>query len=235
MIRIENLHKSYGTNHVLKGVNLVVQKGSCTALVGRNGSGKSTLVDIVVKGKKADSGKVHYDLRGGESKLFLNMGVQLQDAQFDSRLKVSEIINLWKSIYGGAKVDLDELIDLLELAPILNNRSEKISGGQRQKLSILLSLFHNPEFLIFDELTTGLDATTRGDVQEYLKMINKQRGKTIFIVSHYMDEVEAICDMAFFLKDGVIFESGSPADIKAKYEVDSLQDFVQKHMGREIA
>ena len=230
MIRIENLKKSYGDNKVLKGVDLVVEPGSCTAFVGRNGSGKSTLIDIVCKAKKADSGIIHYDFE--ENKLFEHIGVQIQDAQFDSRLKVREIINLWKSIYGSAKADLDELIDLLEIGPTMNQRSDKISGGQRQKLSILLSLFHDPEFLIFDEITTGLDATTRDDVQEYLKMINKDRGKTIFIVSHYMDEVEALCDMVYFLKDGVIFDKGSPDFIKEKYSCDSLQAFVKQHMGK---
>jgi len=233
MIHIENVTKSYGNNQVLKGINLRIEKGSCTALVGRNGSGKSTLVDIVCKAKKANSGIIRYDF--AEEKIFDHMGVQLQDASFDSRLKVKDIINLWKSIYGGAKADLNELIDVLDLAPIMNNRSEKISGGQRQKLSILLSLFHDPQLLIFDELTTGLDATTRDDVQEYLKMINKTRGKTIFIVSHYMDEVEALCDMAYFLKDGIIFESGSPSTIKEKYSCDSLQAFVKKYMGKEAA
>ena len=233
MIKIENLKKSYGANKVLKGVDLTVENGSCTALVGRNGSGKSTLVDIVCKGKKKDSGTIHYDFE--ETKIFEHMGVQLQDAQFDGRLKVKEIIALWKAIYGEAKINLDELIDILDLTPIMNNRSEKISGGQRQKLSILLSLFHDPEFLIFDELTTGLDASTRDDVQEYLKMINKERGKTIFIVSHYMDEVEAICDMVYFLKNGVIFESGSPTAIKEKYSCESLQEFVKQHMTREVA
>ena len=233
MIHIENLTKSYGTNQVLKGVSLTVEKGSCTALVGRNGSGKSTIVDIVCKAKKANSGIISYDF--SEEKMFDYMGVQLQDASFDSRLKVREIINLWKSIYGGAKADLNELIDILDLAPIMNNRSDKISGGQRQKLSILLSLFHDPQFLIFDELTTGLDATTRDDVQEYLKMINKKKGKTIFIVSHYMDEVEAICDMVYFLKGGIIFESGTPSAIKEYYSCDNLQEFVKKHMGKVVA
>jgi len=233
MIKIENLKKSYGSNNVLKGTSLTIQRGSCTALVGRNGSGKSTLVDIVCKAKKADGGSVSYDFDTG--RIFDHMGVQLQDANFDGRLKVGEILNLWRSLYGGAKIDLDELIDILELAPIMNQRSEKISGGQRQKLSILLSLYHNPQLLIFDELTTGLDATTRDDVQEYLRMINKKRGKTIFIVSHYMDEVEALCDMVHFLKDGVIFESGTPHDIKKKYDVDSLQEFVKNYMGRGVA
>jgi len=233
MIKIEGLKKSYGANQVLKGVDLSVEKGSCTALVGRNGSGKSTLVDIVCKAKKANSGIVRYGFE--ESKLFDHIGVQIQDAQFDSRLKVKEIIGLWKSIYGGARADLKELIDILEIEPIMNNRSDRISGGQRQKLSILLSLFHDPQLLIFDELTTGLDATTRDDVQQYLKMINKSRNKTIFMVSHYMDEVEALCDMAYFLKDGVIFESGSPDYIKEKYACDSLQAFVKQHMGKEVA
>jgi ABC-2 type transport system ATP-binding protein len=233
MIQIEGLTKNYGNNPVLKGVDLSVKTGSCTALVGRNGSGKTTLVDIVCKSKKADSGIIHYDFN--ENDIFRHIGVQIQDAQFDSRLKVNEIINLWKSIYGGAKADLHELINILEIQPIMNQRSDKISGGQRQKLNLLLSLFHDPQLLIFDELTTGLDAMTRDDVQEYLKMINKDRGKTIFIVSHYMEEVEALCDMVYFLKDGIIFESGSPSDIKEKYECDSLQEFVKQYMGKVAA
>ena len=230
MIRIENLAKSYGSNHVLKGVDLSIEKGSCTALVGRNGSGKSTLVDIVCKAKKANSGVIRYDFE--ESKIFDHIGIQIQDAQFDGRLKVKEIIDLWKSIYGGAKADLNELVEILELRAVMNNRSDRLSGGQRQKLSILLALFHDPQLLIFDELTTGLDASTRDDVQEYLKMINKDRDKTIFIVSHYMDEVEALCDKVYFLKNGVIFDSGSPDEIKAKYSCGSLQDFVKQHMGK---
>lgn len=230
MIEVKDIKKSYGSNMVLKGVNLKVEKGSCTGFVGRNGSGKSTLVDIICKAKKQDSGIVTYDFP--ENRLFENMGVQLQDANFDGRLKVKEVIDLWKSIYGGAKIDLDELIDILEIRNIMNNRADKVSGGQRQKLSILLSLFHDPQFLIFDELTTGLDASARDDVQEYLKMINRERGKTIFIVSHYMDEVEALCDMVHFLKNGEIFESGSPAYIKEKYQVASLQEFVKEHMGK---
>ena len=233
MIHIENLKKSYGSNDVLKGINLSIEKGSCTALVGRNGSGKSTLIDVVCKITTANSGTVRYDFQ--ESKMFDHIGVQIQEAKFDSRLKVKEIINLWHSIYGEAKADLDELVNILELKPIMNNRSERISGGQRQKLSILLSLFHDPEMLIFDELTTGLDATTRDDVQQYLKMLNRKRGKTIFIVSHYMDEVEALCDMVYFLKYGVIFESGSPDEIKKKYNCYSLQEFVKKHMSKEVS
>jgi len=228
MIQIENVKKSYGNKKVLKGINLSIEKGSCTALVGRNGSGKSTLVDIICKSTKAHDGTIRYGFE--EKSIFDYIGVQIQDAQFDKRLKVKDIINLWKSIYGDAKVDIDELIDILELETIMNNRSDRLSGGQRQKLSILLSLFHDPELLIFDELTTGLDATSRDDVQQYLRMLNQKRGKTIFIVSHYMDEVEALCDMVYFLKDGVIFESGSPCEIKEKYACESLQEFVKNHM-----
>ena len=230
MIKIENLKKSYGNNDVLKGVDLTIKKGSFTALVGRNGSGKTTLIDIVCKAKKADSGNITYDFN--EAKIFEHIGVQLQNAQFDERLKVKEVISLWQSIYGDTKTNIDELIDILELKPILNNRVDKISGGQAQKLSILIALFHNPEVLIFDELTTGLDATARDDVHEHLRRLNKEMGKTIFIVSHYMDEVETLCDDVYFLKDGIIFEQGSPDKIKKKYSADSLQSFVKEHMGK---
>lgn len=233
MIKIKNITKSYGDNHVLKGVDLSVETGSFTALVGRNGSGKSTLVDIICKAKKADKGQVQYQFE--EKKIFDHVGVQVQNAQFDGRLKVKEVIDLWKSIYGNTRTNIDELIDVLELRPILNNRVDKISGGQSQKLSILIALFHDPEFLIFDELTTGLDASARDDVHEHLKWLNKEMGKTILIVSHYMDEVEALCNNVYFLKDGVIFENGSPTEIKEKYSVDNLQTFVKQHMGKVVA
>lgn len=230
MIHVEGLKKSYGTNQVLKGVDLTVEKGSCTALVGRNGSGKTTLIDIVCKVKKGDGGLIRYGFE--ERQLFDHVGVQIQDAKFDERLKVKQVIDLWKSIYGGARANLNELIDILDIGAIMNSSSDRISGGQRQRLNILLSLFHDPELLIFDELTTGLDASSRDDVQEYLKMLNKEKGKTIFIVSHYMDEVEALCDMVYFLKNGVIFESGSPDGIKEKYSCNTLQEFVKQCMGR---
>jgi ABC-2 type transport system ATP-binding protein len=230
MIRIEGVRKNYGSNQVLKGVDLIVEKGSCTALVGRNGSGKTTLVDIVCKAKKADGGAIHYGF--DDNKIFDRIGVQIQDAKFDGRLKVKQIIDLWKSIYGGARANLNELIDVLDIGAIMDSSSDKISGGQSQRLNILLSLFHDPELLIFDELTTGLDASSRDEVQEYLQMLNKEKGKTIFIVSHYMDEVEALCNMVYFLKNGIIFESGSPDEVKEKYSCNSLQEFVKQHMGR---
>ena len=175
MIKITGIKKNYGTNQVLKGVDLSIEKGSFTALVGRNGSGKSTIVDIICKAKKSTSGAVSYDFP--ENKIFDHIGVQIQDAQFDGRLKVKEIIDLWKSLYGGAKADLDEIIRVLEMESFLNQRADRLSGGQRQKLSILIALFHDPELLIFDELTTGLDATMRDEVQEYLKMLNRDRCK----------------------------------------------------------
>ena len=228
MIRVEQIQKSYKNKKVLKGASLNIERGSCTGLVGVNGAGKSTLVDIICKAKKADGGTIKYAF--DENDLFSHMGVQVQEAGFDKRLKIKEVIDLWKTIYPKTTTNIDELIDMFELRPILDNRVDKVSSGQKQKLNILLAVFHNPEVVIFDELTTGLDAVSRDGVHEYLKALNKEMGKTIFIVSHYMDEVEALCDMVYFLKDGVIFESGSPNEVKEKYGVDSLQDFVKTHM-----
>jgi ABC-2 type transport system ATP-binding protein len=228
MIQVEGIVKSYKDKNVLKGASLSIERGSFTGLVGSNGAGKSTLVDIICKAKKADNGKIRYDF--DEKDLFSHIGVQVQEAGFDKRLKIKDIIDLWKTIYPCNATDIGELLDLFDLTPILDRRVDKVSGGQKQKLNILLAVFHNPELLIFDELTTGLDAVSRDGVHEYLKMLNTDRGKTIFIVSHYMDEVEALCNMVYFLKDGVIFESGSPSEVKERHGVDSLQDFVKSHM-----
>ncbi|AYG00039.1 ABC transporter ATP-binding protein [Lactococcus allomyrinae] len=231
MIEIQDLKKSYGNNQVLKGVNLTIEKGSCTALVGNNGSGKSTIVDIITKSKKANSGQINYDF--DEQKLFEHIGVQLQNADFDQRLKVKEIIRLWRDIYGEPDAEIARFIKILGIDEIMNQRSTKLSGGQKQKLSILLSVFHQPELLILDELTTGLDAATREDVREFIREYNN-KGKTVFIVSHYMDEVEALCDYVHFLKEGVIFESGNPKALLVKHDVKNLQEFVRKNMRKEI-
>ncbi|MCL2112701.1 MAG: ABC transporter ATP-binding protein [Streptococcaceae bacterium] len=232
MIEIQDLKKSYANNQVLKGVNLTIEKGSCTALVGNNGSGKSTIVDIITKSKKANSGQINYDF--DEQKLFEHIGVQLQNADFDQRLKVKEIIRLWRDIYGEPDAEIAQFIKILGIDEIMNQRSTKLSGGQKQKLSILLSVFHQPELLILDELTTGLDAATREDVREFIREYNN-KGKTVFIVSHYMDEVEALCDVVHFLKDGVIFESGNPKALLVKHDVKNLQEFVRKNMRKAVS
>ena len=158
------------------------------------------------------------------------MGIQFQEADFDKRMKVKELAGLWKEIYKVKDDYYNELIRLLELDQVMNQKIGNISGGQRQKLNIFLALIHNPKVLILDELTTGLDAISRAEIRKYLSILNKEKGKTILMVSHYMDEVENLCNKVCFLKDGVISEEGSPNELIKKHNCKNLEQLVVNYL-----
>ncbi len=228
MIRIKGIEKSYGNKRVLKEVDLEINKGDLVALIGKNGAGKTTLIDIICKLKKQDQGMVEYSFN--EKDIYKYIGVQTQSSEFDERFKVKEVIELWKDIYGNLCGNVEELIEILDLTEVMNQKIKSLSGGQKQKLSILISLIHQPKLLILDELTTGLDAFSRAEIQKLIKKLNKEQNRTILMVSHYMDEVETICNKVFVLKDGKIFDSGSPRDLIEKYDCKNLQEFAEKQL-----
>lgn len=231
MISVSNCKKKYKNKEVLKGVSLNVDEGDFVAIIGKNGSGKTTLVEIISKMREADSGVIQYGF--DEKNIYMNMGIQFQNADFDIRMKVKTLLNLWKEIYKVDKERYDMLIELLNLDNILNNKIANISGGEKQRMNIFLSLVNNPKVLILDELTTGLDAITRLEIRKYLKKINQIDKKTIIMVSHYMDEVEELCNKAFFLQGGVIAESGLLTDLKKKYEADNMDEVLAKVLEQE--
>ncbi|PZD93078.1 ABC transporter ATP-binding protein [Paenibacillus sambharensis] len=226
MIYINDLKMKYGSKDVLKGVNLTIKNGEFVGLIGRNGSGKSTLVDLICQVKKAEGGSINYDF--DKKRMYEHVGVQTQNAEFDTRLKVKDICVLWQHIYPGKCEGVDELLELLDLKEVYHQGTGTLSGGQKQKLNILLALIHNPDLVILDELTTGLDAISRAEVQKFLKMLNRERKKTIFMVSHYMDEVETLCDRVCALKDGVIFANGTPAELMERFECSTMQQFAER-------
>lgn len=226
MIKVKNCKKSYKDNVVLKDVSLEVEEGDFAALIGKNGSGKSTLVEIISKMKEADAGTIEYGF--DEKDIYVNMGIQFQNADFDVRMKVKTLLYLWKEIYNVTQDKYDDLVELLSLSSIMNRKIGNISGGEKQRMNIFLALINDPKVIILDELTTGLDALTRLEIRKYLKEINLKQKKTIIMVSHYMDEVDELCNKVFFLKDGVIIESGKIIDLKSKYQVESMDKILEK-------
>lgn len=226
MIRVNNCKKSYKDNVVLKDVSLDVEEGDFVAIVGKNGSGKSTLVEIISKMKEADAGTIEYGF--DEKDIYIHMGIQFQNADFDGRMNVKTLLNLWKEIYNVDQKRYDDLVGLLSLSSVMNRKIGSISGGERQKMNIFLAFINDPQVIILDELTTGLDALTRLEIRQYLKEINLRQKKTIIMVSHYMDEVDELCNKVFFLKDGVISEAGKIIDLKSKYQVDNMDKVLEK-------
>lgn len=199
LINAQSVTKLYGDKYALRNVSLTVRKGECIGIAGRNGSGKSTLVNIITGMKKADAGSVIYGFPVDELKT--KLGVQLQETYFEQLFKVRDVINFLALLYNVSKDKRSQLISEFGLENLMGNYAVKLSGGEKQKLNILLTMLHDPEVYIFDEITTGLDAISRMDILEKIKRI-KAAGKTILLVSHYFEEIESLCDRVIILQNG---------------------------------
>ncbi|MDX8361625.1 ABC transporter ATP-binding protein [Cytobacillus sp. IB215316] len=221
MLEIVDIKKKYRKKEVLKGVSFTVEKGDFLAIIGKNGVGKTTLTNIICKLVNQDSGNITYGFN--ENEIYTKIGVQTQSGDFDDRLKVDDMCTLWRKIYKVEKSVVEALLERLDLTEVRKQYIKTLSGGQKQKLNILLSLLNDPELLILDELTTSLDAISRYEMRKYLKQLNEQ-GKTIIMISHYMDEVEDLCNKVVVLKDGKVEQTTTPkALLGNKYN--SLQDY----------
>ncbi|QVY61976.1 ABC transporter ATP-binding protein [Cytobacillus gottheilii] len=224
MLEIQDIKKRFGKKEVLRGVSFQVEKGDFLAIIGKNGAGKTTLVNIICKLLKQDSGTISYSFHEGQ--LYNKIGVQTQSGDFDDRLKVQDMCELWRKIHKVEKEQVDQLLEKFDLSEVKKQYIKTLSGGQKQKLNILLSLINDPELLILDELTTSLDAISRHEMRKYLKMLNSQ-GKTIIMVSHYMDEVEELCNKVVLMRDGIVESTSTPNELVGN-SYSNLQEYFVK-------
>lgn len=223
MIKLTDVSKVYGTKTVLNNVNLTINQGDFIAIIGMNGSGKTTLTNLIVGSKKPTSGTVTTSLKRRD------FGLQIQDVVFSPHVKVKDYIKLQQDLYQIDRETIDQMVNLIGLSDLLAMKIKKLSGGQRQRLNILMAIVHSPEVMIFDELTTGLDALSRYEVREILRKLN-QMGKTIILISHYMDEVEDLCNKVICLKDGQISDYLTVDQLLTKYETVNLDEYFKVKM-----
>ncbi len=191
MLKIGKIQKSYGDNLIFEDVSFELLEGECLGIIGENGSGKSTLIECLLQMKDIDAGKIEYNFPLKDLKK--KVGVQFQEVYFDPNLKVKEIINLFLVVYQTKIEFIQKYIERLGLEKIMNRYPNKLSGGEKQKLNILLALMNDPEILICDEITTGLDTPTRRSIYDILMEL-KAQGKTVILVSHYYEELDMIAD-----------------------------------------
>lgn len=202
-VSVQNLCKSYGEKQVLKNLNLSVKHGTVFGLLGANGAGKSTTIECILGTKKADSGTVTLlgqDPKKSRRSLFQKIGVQFQEGDYQQEIKVQELCEETACLYRNP-ADWQALCAQFGIGDKLKNPVKSLSGGERQRLFIVLALIPDPELVFLDELTTGLDAKARRGVWRTLEKL-KDQGLTIFLTSHFMDEVEALCDEICILKKG---------------------------------
>ena len=203
VIIVSNLSKSYGALKAVDDFSFSVKRGTIFGLLGANGAGKSTTIDCVLGTKKADVGLIsilEMSPITNRKVLFEHVGVQFQETNFQENIKVSELCEVTASLYKNP-ADYKNLLSKFGVADKANDFVKELSGGQKQRLFIVLALIPNPEVVVLDELTTGLDARARRDVWQILERL-KMDGITILLTSHFMDEVAYLCDEICILKLG---------------------------------
>ncbi|MEV6691818.1 ABC transporter ATP-binding protein [Micromonospora sp. NPDC051196] len=212
VIEVSHLHKRYGETVAVHDVSFDVATGEIFGVLGPNGAGKTTTVECVAGLRVPDGGEVSVlglDPRRDATRLRQLVGVQLQESRLPDRLRVAEALDLYASFYRDP-ADPAQLIDELGLGEKRNTPYDKLSGGQKQRLSIALALVGNPRIAILDELTTGLDPQARRDTWNLIERV-RDRGVTIVLVTHFMEEAERLCDRLAVIDKGRVVALDSPA------------------------
>jgi ABC-2 type transport system ATP-binding protein len=214
VLQVDSLSKRYGKVTALQDVTLSIPRGQATAVIGQNGAGKTTLVEIIVNLRRADRGSVsvlgldvptHPDIVS-------RIGIQLQEAAMFPMVKVSRYLDLFRNLYGVAKPS-GELIDQLGLRNHLNKKFSELSGGLKQRTLLALALLNDPEILILDEPSTGLDPVARETLWGFIENWVKDRNRTLLLTSHFMDEVERLCSRVVVLVEGRIVADDSVSEL----------------------
>jgi ABC-2 type transport system ATP-binding protein len=218
VVQVSGLRKAYGATVAVEDVSFEVRAGEIFGLIGPNGAGKTTTMECVEGIRRPDAGTIavlSIDPVRDVYALQPRIGVQLQAAQLQKRIKVREAVQLWASLYPRA-LDGDLLIEQLGLGDKREAWFMNLSGGQKQRLFIALALINDPELVFLDELTTGLDPQARRAIWEMVRGI-RARGKTVFLTTHLMEEAERLCDRVAIIDRGRVVDIDTPARLVERY------------------
>jgi ABC-2 type transport system ATP-binding protein len=221
VIEVDNLRKRYGDRVAVEDVSFSVERGEIFGIVGPNGAGKTTTVECVEGLRTPDGGSISVlglDPRRDGAELRHRVGAQLQESALPDRMRVGEALDLYASFYPRP-ADHRRLIEDLGLADRRQTPFGKLSGGQKQRLSIALALVGNPEIAVLDELTSGLDPNARRDTWDLIEQV-RERGVTVLLVTHFMDEAERLCDRVAVVDAGRVVAVDSPAGLVARVDAE---------------
>src|SRR3984893_11264002 len=215
VIQVSAIRKTYGSTVAVDEVSFEVDDGEIFGLIGPNGAGKTTTMECIEGLRTPDRGAISVlglDPFLDIYKLQERIGVQLQQAQLQKRIKVWEAVDLWASLCRKKAIDGERLLEQLGLIDKRNAWFMNLSGGQKQRLFIALALINNPEVVFLDELTTGLDPQARRAIWDLVRGI-RERGKTVFLTTHLMEEAERLCDRVAIIEQGRIIDIDSPSKL----------------------
>ncbi|SMF56654.1 ABC transporter ATP-binding protein [Pseudobacteriovorax antillogorgiicola] len=208
VLQVDQLVKSFGSVKAVRGTSFEVLEGQCFGLLGPNGAGKSTTIEMIEGITNPDEGQILFCGEPFKGPLRDKMGVQFQNTALPPKLTVREALQTFRNLYSRG-LEIEALINLCQLKEFVNQQHEKISGGQKQRLLLAIALCHDPELILLDEPTTGLDPQARRHVWNIVREI-KAKGKTLILTTHYMDEAEQLCDDIAIMDHGQIMARGSP-------------------------
>jgi ABC-2 type transport system ATP-binding protein len=233
-VEIVDLRKSYGPVEAVRGISLRVEEGEVFALLGPNGAGKTTTVEILEGFRRRDAGKVSvlgFDPAGKDRRLKQQLGIVLQTSGVDLYLTVAETVEMFRGYYPKPR-PRDEVIELVGLTEKKDSRVNKLSGGQRRRLDVAVALAGDPRLLFLDEPTTGFDPSARRNAWEVIKGL-VGLGKTIFLTSHSMDEVQYLADRVAIIAAGKIVAEGTPDTLAGREKAAAIVRF-QLPAGTEL-
>ena len=228
VLKITNVSKSFGKVKAVNNISFKVKKGEMFAYLGVNGAGKSTTISMICGTLKKDSGSILVcgeDINKDSKYIKNKIGVVFQNSVLDQTLSVYDNLKYRASLYditgNEFKKRFEELSKMFELNEIQNQKVKTLSGGQRRRVDIARAIIHNPEFLILDEPTTGLDPNTRKKLWNIIRDLRKKNGMTVFLTTHYMEEA-ADADFIIIIEKGKIIAEGTPLGLKNKYAKDII-------------
>ena len=225
VMQVAELKKSYGSVQAVKGLSFIVEEGEIFGILGPNGAGKTTTLECALGTRKADAGSVGIlgmDPVASRREVFARVGVQFQDSAWQAGIRVGEACESLACLYDPVP-DWRTRLAEFGLEKRIRTAVESCSGGEKQKLAILAACLHSPELVILDELTTGLDPLARQETWDMIRLM-RDRGTTVVLTSHFMDEVENLCGRAMIIIDGEKRAEGSIADLIAAGGGGNLDD-----------
>jgi len=221
MLKINNLKKNYGDLQAVKGVHLEVKKGEIVGLLGPNGAGKSTTISMISTLIKPDAGSIEFkgvDVLKDSKPIQKVLGIVPQEIALYPTLTGYENLKFWGSAYGlkgsALKEKIEVVSEIIGIKDRLKDKVEKYSGGMKRRINIGAALLHDPELLIMDEPTVGIDPQSRNHILETIKKLN-EKGMSIIYTSHYMEEVEFLCDRIYIMDEGVVIADGTKESLVA--------------------
>lgn len=246
ILTVKNLQKSYGGKKVVNGISFEVKKGEIFGILGPNGAGKTTTLEMIEALRPIDGGSVSIDgidVASHPYKIRSMIGVQPQSPAFQDKTKLSELIEMFAAAYGE-KVNPKKFLEEVNLLEKANSYVEDLSGGQKQRFSIAAALVHNPKVFFMDEPTTGLDPQARRHLWELVEEV-RNRGISVILTTHYMDEAEVLCDRIAIMDNGNIIALDTPQNLikdllgrgftkKQHVEQANLEDVFIDMTGKEL-